>query len=222
MKTYSRSWKPTVLLLAAALVNGQWLTPAQTNSVTAGDGISYTINALPNPPFTFQRGTTYVFLLSGTVSFHPFWIKSTLGGFFSGGAGAFNTGVTNNGATSGSVIFNVPANAPNQLFYQCGIHPGMSGTLTIVDPVTPAPTVRIVYINVADFITLQSTGTNGWIAVPEFRCGLDDPNWTDVAGFTNSLANGTNTTTFPRLEAICGSTNVLLRVRNQVPQPPAN
>ena len=55
----------------------------------------------------------------------------------------------------------------------------------------------------------------GWDAIPEFLCGFDDPSWTAVANFTNSLANGTNTTTFPRLEAVCGSTNVLLRVRNQ-------
>lgn len=92
----------------------------------------------------------------------------------------------------------------------------MNGVLTITTPPSP-PTVKIVYIDVADFITLKSTGANDWSAVPEFRCGLDNSNWTAVANFTNSLANGTNTTTFPRLEAVCGSTNVLLRVRNQQP-----
>ena len=124
--------------------------------------------------------------------------------------------MVNNGATSGSVIFTVPAAAPDQLFYQCGNHGSMSGVLTVVTPPSP-PTVTIVFINVADFITLKSTGTNGWSAIPEFRCGLDDTNWTAVASFTNSLVSGTNTTTFPRLESICGSTNVLLRVRNQSP-----
>ena len=126
------------------------------------------------------------------------------------------TGVVNNGATSGSVTFTVPAAAPDQLFYQCGNHSSMNGLLSIVTPPSP-PTVKIVFINVADFITVKSTGTNGWSAVPEFRCGLDNTTWTAVANFTNSLANGTNTTTFPRLEFICGSTNVLLRVRNQQP-----
>jgi hypothetical protein len=205
-----------LVLLLGVLFSGKPLILAQqTNSVTGGDTINYTINGVPDPPFVFQRGVTYVFLLSGTVSFHPFWIKTNLGGFFSGGAGAFTTGVINNGGTSGSVIFTVPASAPNQLFYQCGIHDGMFGALTIVDP--PTPTVKIVFINVADFITLKSTGTNGWNAIPEFRCGLDDPNWTVVANYTNNLANGTNTTTFPRLESICGATNVVIRVRNQKP-----
>ncbi len=183
---------------------------AQTNSVTGGNNINYTINGQSDPPFTFQRGVTYVFVLSG-VTFHPFWIKSALG---FGSVGEFNTGVINNGATSGSLTFTVPAAAPDTLYYQCGNHPNMSGELTIVTPPSP-PTVRIVFINVADFITLRSTGTNGWDAIPEFLCGFDNLNWTAVTGFTNQLANGTNTTTFPRLEAVCGSTSVLLRVRNQ-------
>ncbi len=220
MKTNLNANKhPVVLLVLAALfINLPLIQAQQTNNVTGGDTINYTINGLPDPPFTFQRGVTYVFLLSNLNGFpaHPFWIKSVLGGPFSGGVGAFNPGVVNNGATSGSVIFTVPASAPSQLFYQCGNHAAMSGVLTIVDPPSP-PTVTIVFINVADFITLKSTGTNGWSAIPEFRCGLDNPNWTAVANFTNNLVNGTNTTTFPRLEAICGSTNVLIRVRNQQP-----
>ncbi len=185
---------------------------AQTNNVTSGDFVNFTINGQPDPSFTFQRGVTYVFQLSG-VSFHPFWIKSSLG---IGSTGRYDDGVVNNGVTSGSVIFTVPANAPATLFYQCNNHQSMAGTLNIITPPSP-PTVKIVYVGVADFITLKSTGTNGWSAVPEFQCGLDNTNWAAVANFTNSLANGTNTTTFPRLESICGSTNVLLRVRNQQP-----
>ena len=218
MKSNFRRWRNAVLLLLAVLAHTIQVQ-AQTNRVTAGDGISYTINAQANPPFTLQRGVTYVFLLSGTVSFHPFWIKTNLGGFFSGGAGAFSNGVINNGATSGSLTFTVPASAPDQLFYQCGIHPGMAGPLTITDPPAQPPTVKVVFINVADFITVKSTGATGWSAVPEFRCGTDGTNWTGLpAGqFTNSFANNTNTTTFPRIEAVCGSPNVLIRIRNQQP-----
>jgi len=184
-----------------------------TNNVTSGDLVNYTINGLPDPAFTFQRGVTYVFQLSN-VGIHPFWIKSVLGGNFSGATGAFSTGVINNGATSGSVVFTVPASAPDQLFYQCGNHAAMSGVLTIVTPVAP-PTVKIVFINVGQFITVKSTGTNGWSVIPEFNCGLSSTNWSVINPFTNSFNGGTNTTTFPRLEAICGSTNVLIRIRNQ-------
>ncbi len=209
MKTISKYLLITVLVTGIPSMHAQ-----QTNSVTGGDFSNYTINTLPDPPFTLNRGTTYVFVLSG-IGIHPFWIRSALAGNFAGSANAFNTGVVNNGGTSGSLIFTVPANAPNTLFYQCGNHGSMSGTLTIIDPPTPAPTVKIVFINVADFITIRSTGTNGWTAFPEFMCGADGTNWTAVAGFTNNLVTGTNTTTFPRLEPICGTTNVLVRIRNE-------
>ena len=203
--------RSTILLaILLSVVSHGW---AQTNSVTGGNTINYTINSLPDPPFTFQRGVTYVFLLSNLNGFpsHPFWIKSSLG---LGSATAYNTGVINNGAASGSVIFTVPAAAPNQLFYQCGNHSAMSGVLTITDPPDP-PTVKIVQINVADLITIKSTGTNGWNAIPEFKCDAATTNWTAVSPFTNNFANGTNITTFGRLEAVCGSPSVFIRIRNQ-------
>jgi hypothetical protein len=181
-----------------------------TNSVTSGNFIDYTINGLPDPPFTLQRGVTYMFQLSN-VGIHPFWIKTNTG---FGGAGAFSTGVINNGATSGNVTFTVPVAAPNSMLYQCGNHGGMTGSLTIVTPVTP-PTVKIVHINVGQFITVKSTGTNGWSVIPEFNCGLSSTSWSAINPFTNIFNTATNTTTFPRLEAICGSTNVLIRIRNQ-------
>ena len=197
-----------LLVLLCAVSRGQ----AQTNSVTGGNNLNYTINTQADPGVIFQRGVTYVFVLSG-IAIHPFWIKSVQTGDFAGGAGAFNTGVVNNGATSGSVVFTVPVTAPNTLYYQCGNHSSMTGVLTIVDPPSP-PTVKIVFINVADFITLKSTGTNGWSPIPEYNCNLQTTNWNAVANFTNNLVNGTNTTTFNRLEVICGP-NIFLRVRNQ-------
>lgn len=197
------------LLLACACGSGLAVC-AQTFNVTGGDFLDYTINGQPDPGFTLQRGVTYVFQLSN-VGIHPFWIKSSLG---FGSAGAFSTGVVNNGATSGSVTFTVPAAAPDQLFYQCGNHGSMAGTLTIVTPASP-PTVRIVHIAVGDSVVVTSTGTNGWSAIPEFKCDAVTTNWTVVAPFTNNFANGTNTTSFGRLEAVCGSPSVFLRIRNQ-------
>ncbi|HEX5221605.1 MAG TPA: Ig-like domain-containing protein [Verrucomicrobiae bacterium] len=76
------------------------------------------------------------------------------------------------------------------------------------------PAVRIVFVSVSNFVTIKSTGTNGWSAVPEYQCALSSGNWTVVPNFTNSLVNNTNTTTFDRLEAVCGSSNVFLRIRN--------
>ena len=62
-------------------------------------------------------------------------------------------------------------------------------------------------------VTLKSTGTNGWTGIPEFSSNLLSTSWSVVPNYTNTFANGTNTTVFNRLEAICGS-NVFLRVKN--------
>jgi len=58
-----------------------------------------------------------------------------------GTGGTFDEGVTNNGATSGTLTFTVPADAPSTLFYDCSIHPAMTGLLTITSPPVPASDV---------------------------------------------------------------------------------
>jgi len=208
--THYRSPARLAPLLLGLLLCSRLAVPAQSFNVTAFNNDNYSIGGQNDPTLTLQRGVTYVFNLTG-LGTHPFWIKTSPG---LGAAGAYNTGTINNGGTSGTVTFTVPANAPNQLLYQCGNHFNMTGTLTIVTPATP-PTVRIVYINVAQFITIKSTGTNGWSASPEFKCFISAPSWSPVANFTNTFNAGTNTTTFPRLDPICGSTNVFIRIRNQ-------
>lgn len=210
MKSLSlHSSLPGILVLFAAVWAAN-VSAATTNSVTASGITAYVINGTNNPALTLQRGVTYVFALSGTT-IHPFWIKSALG---LGSTGRYDNGVTSNGATSGSVSFAVPAAAPDQLFYQCGNHgANMNGPLNIVTPPAP-PTVTVVYISVGNFVTVESTGTSGWNPIPEYRGSLNPTNWTPVPSFTNSFANGTNTTSFDRLESLCGS-NVFIRIRNQ-------
>lgn len=198
------------LVVWVGLFAGARVGPAQNFAVTAGDFVNYTINGQLDPGFTLQRGVTYVFQINN-LTIHPFWIKSALG---LGSTGAFSNGVVNNGATSGNVTFTVPANAPNTLYYQCGNHGSMTGTLTIVTPVTP-PTVRIVQITVGPTIVVTSTGAVGWSVVPEYNCELTASNWFAVPSFTNTFNNGTNVTELPRLDPICGNPAVFLRVRNQ-------
>jgi plastocyanin len=101
-------------------------------TVTAPDMTAYVINGQPNPPLTLNAGQTYTFAInSGTM--HPFYIKMVQG---AGTGDQYSTGVTNNGATSGTLTFAVPTNAPATLFYDCSNHSAMTGTITVV---TPAP-----------------------------------------------------------------------------------
>lgn len=101
--------------------------------VTNNGTTSYVFNSddmenVENPNLTLERGKTYTFTVD--ASGHPFFIKSVQGNT---NADAYNDGVTNNGAESGTVTFEVPMNAPDTLFYNCQFHSSMTGTITIVD-----------------------------------------------------------------------------------------
>jgi len=61
---------------------------------------------------------------------HPFLINTVRG---TGRANAYNSGVTNNGAVSGTITFTVPTDAPNTLYYNCQFHGSMTGTIAITD-----------------------------------------------------------------------------------------
>jgi hypothetical protein len=81
------------------------------------------------------RGFTYEFDVN--ASGHPFWIQTVPTPYSSGNV--YNNGVTNNGAAVGKIIFAVPYDAPNTLYYVCQFHGSMAGTINITDvgPIGP-------------------------------------------------------------------------------------
>lgn len=81
-----------------------------------------------NPDLTLKRGSTYEFNVSAPG--HPFWIKTVQS---IGTSDTYGDGITNNGASSGTVTFTVPNDAPDTLFYVCEFHSPMTGTLNIID-----------------------------------------------------------------------------------------
>lgn len=106
---------------------------SKTYDVTKSGSSAYIFNGeglldASNPDFTFKRGSTYTFNLN--VSGHPFLIKSVEG---TSTTNQYDSGVTNNGAVTGSITFTVPSDAPNTLYYICEFHGSMTGTLTIID-----------------------------------------------------------------------------------------
>ncbi len=101
---------------------------SNTSLNVSNDGASnYIIDSASNPTLTLERDTTYTFNLS--VSGHPFWIKTAPN---TGTGDQFNTGVTNNGAQTGTLTFAVDSSAPSTLYYICQFHSGMVGTINIV------------------------------------------------------------------------------------------
>lgn len=111
--------------------------PTTTSSfgVTNSGASSYTFTGDAtgtNPTFTLVRGRYYEFTVNAPG--HPFWIQTTNpnpSGYDSGNV--YNTGVTNNGTQSGTIKFLVPLSAPNTLYYVCQFHPGMRGTINVID-----------------------------------------------------------------------------------------
>ena len=121
-------------VLALVLASGANTVAAQDFTVSVPPAMtSYTINGQTNPTLTLVRGHTYTFAVSS--SGHPFYIKTAQ---VTGTGSQFTTGVTNNGTTSGTLTFDVPTSAPNQLFYQCSIHSVMTGVINITSPSVPS------------------------------------------------------------------------------------
>ena len=78
------------------------------------------------PVLYLQRGTTYNFNMSTTG--HPLEIREESEGV----RVAYQTGVTNNGVDSGTIIFTPTMDAPATLYYQCTIHASWGNVINII------------------------------------------------------------------------------------------
>jgi plastocyanin len=122
-------------------------------TLTQPSGISYNVSFVNTGAYTIggaaqgnnkgigplYRGSTYTFNLASSIASHPFYLTTDNGTSFVSGqyVGEYTSGVTgsrNNGSTGQTTLtFTVPNNAPDVLYYQCGIHSMMRGTITIKD-----------------------------------------------------------------------------------------
>ena len=88
----------------------------------------YLIDSFENPPLTLNRGETYEFTLDAAG--HPFWIQTAPAPYDE--LSVYSDGVTNGGTDVGVISFTVPLDAPETLYYVCGIHETMTGTINII------------------------------------------------------------------------------------------
>ena len=131
-----------------------------------------------NPVLTLYRGNTYKFIVN--ASGHPFWImtepyKSQLSEDGSTST-LYSTGVTNNGTEVGTITFTVPTDAPDTLYYQCGVHDAMYGVLqcrTIGDTTKIDPDKDIIGVKNYKLRTLELS--NGMKV--KFKTSLVDEAW---------------------------------------------
>jgi len=150
---------------------------ASNHYTFTGPGLTGTIN---DPDLNLVRGQKYIF--HNRSSGHPFRIQSTP----NGSAGTqYNTGVTNNdGAAPTDIVFDVPQDAPDTLYYQCTAHTNMGGKLVIQGYRTPefndqttsyTPTrsdigkIITINSNVNLSVYLTNKATGGWITGDRFE-----------------------------------------------------
>ena len=109
-----RAAATTYSILVNASSNSDYtLSGTDINGTVSGDDASITIN----------KGDTLSFDVNAPN--HPFYIKTAQG------TGTDNqvSNVTNNGATSG--VVNWTPTAAGTYYYQCSVHDGMYGTITV-------------------------------------------------------------------------------------------
>ena len=109
----------------------RWVLGANGTSdyTFTGPGLTGTVN---DPTIYLTRGHTYIF--QNNSGGHPFYIKTSIA---NGGTNdAYNTGVTNNGGGNGTeIVFTVPHDSPDILYYQCSSHASMAGQFNIAGSV---------------------------------------------------------------------------------------
>ena len=165
----------------------------------AGNGVDSSAN---NPDIYLERGQKYRFINNSGGTSHPFEIQTT-------GGSAYNTGVTNNGASTGSasknIDFAVRWDAPAQLKYQCTNHGSMQGNIYISGgdegrSTTSAATGSIAQAAYAD-ITIPTTGKTFAL----LKIAISAPAWvilytdtssrtSDAAGTGSGRSEGTDPT----------------------------
>ena len=98
---------------------------------SVGTGNIYKIDTVAQKSLTLTAGTTYTFDVSdSTVSSHPFKLSTTADGTHATPTAGteYTTGVT---AGTTTITFAPSASTPQTLYYYCGSHAGMGGTITI-------------------------------------------------------------------------------------------
>jgi hypothetical protein len=90
---------------------------------------SYTINGSANPTLSLIRGHRYVFNLDASVTGYNFRFMTVDGPY--GPGFEYSTGITNVGADSGEIIFEVPFDAPDNLYYVSEADSTLAGDIVV-------------------------------------------------------------------------------------------
>ncbi len=199
----------TVVLAAAQVSHAEYHTNVLT---TPFDVYAYSVDGGPaeNPTIELYAGVTNILDIQAYDD-HPVVVTTTPDPF------DWYSGASPQDVADQQIFLITPSSGfPTTLYYVCSLHYFYGEIHFNAPPIPLAPLPNtILSIKVGTNIVMKSTGTNtNWRLIPEYSSNLLQGTWTSVPQYTNTYANGTNTTTFNRLDPICGP-NVFLRVRQQ-------
>ena len=91
----------------------------------------YYIDGILTKSLTLKKGYTYYFdATDSTTNNHPLFFGTiSTGGSYTY---EYTSGVTNSRTTTETLTFIVPSDSPSTLYYNCGNHAAMGGTITIM------------------------------------------------------------------------------------------
>ena len=160
-----------------------WTLTANGQSHYIFDGEGFPTSA-EDPTLYLIRGQSYVF--KNRTGGHPFRIQST--GATAGGGTQYNSGVSGNDAPNGNdLLFQVPMDAPDVLYYQCTSHPAMFGTINILNAQTALA------LNDLTDVDAVSNATNGYILKYNGATWEMAPDLTGTAPTLNEVLTAGNT-----------------------------
>ena len=124
----SDSVKPISTAAQTALDNKVSVNlPSVDYYVTNSGNGGYLVNGILNGTINFAKGKRYRIFVNATN--HPFWIQTVPGGYSL--ANVYSSGVTNAGADNGSIIVELPQDAPSSPYYACQYHSSMAGSISV-------------------------------------------------------------------------------------------
>jgi len=105
------------------------IEPSVDYYVTNSGSGTYLVNGVSNGLINFEKGKRYRIYVN--ASGHPFWIQTVSGAYSSDNV--YSTGITGNGTQVGSIVVELPQNAPAGLYYACQFHSSMVGAISVKD-----------------------------------------------------------------------------------------
>jgi plastocyanin len=130
-QSITHSFTLTVETTTSTTSSDTFSAETYTINVTASNASDYNLSGADrngnvtgnDPSVTINVGDTINFNVD--ASGHPFYLKTVQGT----GTSDLISGVTNNGATNGTVSWT--PSATGTYYYQCSLHNGMYGTITV-------------------------------------------------------------------------------------------